>query len=252
MVGKVIDQMKKTASWITEEDNIVESPEQEKHNSLPLYMDMDTFVCIVGSNMMQNELLLSFIQDKTRLEGCCIESLDPEFLKKEYKCKSSHMLIVDWKSVEMRGLRNELDRWKNETECPCYAALYNVNPNYSDIKAALFHRINGVFLENGPLDLIPKGIATILSGRMWYQREVLEKTLMELSILNDGLDREAADLTEREKEIIELIVSGQSNKEIAEELYISVHTVKTHIYNIYKKINVKNRFQAVLWAVNNL
>ena len=244
--------MKNRASGTTEKGNSVRSAKQEKHTNLPLYTDLDTYVCIVGSNMMQNELLLSYIKDKTRLDGCCIENLNPDALKGEFKCTSSQMLIIDWKSVDMRGLRNELERWKNKVGCPCYAALYNVNPNYSDIKAALFHRINGVFLEDGPLDLIPKGIATILSGRMWYQREVLEKTIMELSILNDGFDKEAVDLTEREREIIDLIVSGHSNKKIGEDLYISIHTVKTHIYNIYKKINVKNRFQAVLWAVNNL
>lgn len=62
----------------------------------------------------------------------------------------------------------------------------------------------------------------------------------------------AANLTSREKEILTRIASGASNREIADALFISHHTVKTHIYNIYKKIKVPNRFQAALWIAENL
>jgi ATP/maltotriose-dependent transcriptional regulator MalT len=59
-------------------------------------------------------------------------------------------------------------------------------------------------------------------------------------------------LTLREKEVLTLVASGYSNKTIADDLGVSSHTAKTHIYNIYKKINVNNRFQAALWAFNYL
>jgi len=59
-------------------------------------------------------------------------------------------------------------------------------------------------------------------------------------------------LTRREMEILTVLASGAKNAEIASKLYISSHTVKTHLYAIYKKINVSNRLQAVLWAGENL
>ncbi len=59
-------------------------------------------------------------------------------------------------------------------------------------------------------------------------------------------------LTRREREILDLIASGFSNQQIADELFISPHTVKTHLHNIFKKINVKRRLQAALWAAENL
>jgi DNA-binding CsgD family transcriptional regulator len=52
-------------------------------------------------------------------------------------------------------------------------------------------------------------------------------------------------ITNREKEIIQLIFSGKGNKEIGEILYISVKTVKYHVYNIYRKLKIKNRIELI-------
>ncbi len=54
------------------------------------------------------------------------------------------------------------------------------------------------------------------------------------------------DLTEREKEILKCITDGKSNKEISDALFVSVETVKSHVKNLYKKLNVKNRVEAAI------
>ncbi len=59
-------------------------------------------------------------------------------------------------------------------------------------------------------------------------------------------------LTPREIEILTMVAQGAPNQKISEDLCVSPHTVKTHLYNIYKKIEVPNRLQAALWAVKNL
>ncbi len=55
-------------------------------------------------------------------------------------------------------------------------------------------------------------------------------------------------LTKREKQILVCLARGQGNKEISESLYISTETVKTHIKNIFKKLEVKSRLEAVITA----
>lgn len=56
-------------------------------------------------------------------------------------------------------------------------------------------------------------------------------------------------LTEKEKQTLELIIKGYSNKEIGKELTVTVHTVKAHIENIYRKFGVHNKVQAAIFAI---
>jgi DNA-binding NarL/FixJ family response regulator len=59
----------------------------------------------------------------------------------------------------------------------------------------------------------------------------------------------AAELTDREREILRLVAAGKPNKEIAAELVISEHTARTHVSNILRKLGLASRTQAALWAV---
>jgi len=70
------------------------------------------------------------------------------------------------------------------------------------------------------------------------KRKFLNYIHLDLSLLFKQLE-----LTKREQQVVMLVLEGKSNKEIENELYISQKTVKAHLYNIYKKLNVKNRLQ---------
>ena len=58
-----------------------------------------------------------------------------------------------------------------------------------------------------------------------------------------------SDLTPREMEILQLVISGRTNKEIANEIYISTKTVEFHLDRIYTKIGVRTRLMACMWAM---
>ena len=59
-------------------------------------------------------------------------------------------------------------------------------------------------------------------------------------------------LIEWEKEVLEIIIKGKSNSQIANELILSIHTVKAHLESIYKKLGVHNKVQAAVYTVINV
>ena len=61
----------------------------------------------------------------------------------------------------------------------------------------------------------------------------------------------STNITEREFDVIKLLIEGKTNDEIGKELFISVHTVKKILENIYEKTSCKNRVQIVVFAIKN-
>jgi LuxR family transcriptional regulator of csgAB operon len=92
----------------------------------------------------------------------------------------------------------------------------------------------------------------VREGDWWIPREVMIKCIIEGTDEDVSSKRGSEILTHRQTEILAQVAVGASNDEIAENLNVSPHTVKTHLYNIFKKIKVTNRLQAALWAAKHL
>lgn len=113
-----------------------------------------------------------------------------------------------------------------------------------------FQKIRGLFYVDDSLETFKKGFTAILNDEIWVPRAVLMNWMSVPDRKKNGKCQEI--LSSREVSVLKLIVGGRSNKEISKELYISANTVKAHLYNIYKKIEVSNRLQAALWASSQL
>jgi len=117
--------------------------------------------------------------------------------------------------------------------------------------------VSGVCYDSNSPECLVKVVSAVLEGELWFSRQVISNYV--LNIRSKGQDdggasgrQKSSSLTAREEEVLLLIASGATNEEIAEQLYISTHTVKSHVYRIFQKIEVPNRLQAALWAVKNL
>ena len=129
-------------------------------------------------------------------------------------------------------------------------AAFNVRDMAHATELLVSAELKGFFYRDDRLDMICRGIDCLLAGELWMSRKLMA------TLITHYRDRPApvvtgykapAGLTRRELEITTHLAMGASNQEIASKLFVSEHTVKTHIYNIYRKINVRNRVQALNW-----
>jgi LuxR family transcriptional regulator, positive regulator of biofilm formation len=208
-------------------------------------------VRLVGSNAMQNELLATFLASETGYICNHIPRLDLPIMDNA-EDDYTVFYLLDAKGSDLYEIWSNL----NDRLIPRYAqrifCIYNLDPEEDIGVEAVNNGIRGIFFNTEPIDVIPKGIKAILEGELWYPRKILAKCITASRKHKHVPKSGRVNLTKREKEILLRIFSGESNQEISDKLCISYHTVKTHVYNIYRKIDTPDRFQATLWAAKHL
>jgi DNA-binding NarL/FixJ family response regulator len=208
----------------------------------------ETLVHIFGPLKLQNELMSEFLERSTGLKCKCWE--EPFPIISDIRTNRSPVILWDCVDTDSNNLWAKLDV---SLYPESLFALFNVKPNPGIYREAINRGVRGIFLKNERSHVFTKGVQAILNGEFWFSRDILTKCLLESDISVKPLqEAKSRLLTPREQEILVKIASGSTNVKIAKELCISPHTVKTHLYNIYKKINAPNRLQATLWATKNL
>jgi LuxR family transcriptional regulator of csgAB operon len=133
-----------------------------------------------------------------------------------------------------------------------YVVLFNVSPGMGFEDKALMQGAQGFFYVQDSIEQFERGILAIYAGELWVSRKIMTNYILEHRRPLLQFQWDGTGLTKRESEILGTITEGATNEEIAAKFFISTHTVKSHLYNIFKKVGVSNRMQAALWARRNL
>ena len=162
------------------------------------------------------------------------------------------LLLIDCVENDFDRIMRELSDQEQEPSESLIVAVYNVYPGWGIEEEALRFGIKGFFYKHDGMKLVIKGVNAIFGHEVWVSREILLRSAMGGRRKKRSAIQEKTGLSIREIEILVLLSSGIQNEEIAQKLFISPNTVKTHLYNIFKKIAVPNRLQATLWVAKNL
>lgn len=157
------------------------------------------------------------------------------------------MILLDLNMKDMSGI--DVLKAIKAAELDSRVIMLTVSDNADDLVAALRAGADGYLLKDmEPEDLLAN-IRSAGQGRMTLSDRLT--WLLAHSLKDEGRPKstDEAGLTEQEGKILEHISAGKSNKLIARELGITESTVKVHVKHLLKKLNLKSRVEAAVWAV---
>lgn len=116
--------------------------------------------------------------------------------------------------------------------------------------------ISGLVLKEERADTLFKAIEKIHGGEIWFDRTIMGETIRQLvnekQMLNEYPRAHVTNaLTEREKQVVDLICKGMKNKDIADELFITETTVRHHLTSVFNKLEITSRLELVIYAFKN-
>ena len=133
--------------------------------------------------------------------------------------------------------------------------MLTVSDREDDLFAAIKAGANGYLLKNAEPEELTDAITHVARGEAIISPIMATKLLGEFKSVTGKKPQRTAQpetsLSQREEEILRLVAKGASNKDIASSLFITENTVKSHMRNIMGKLHLKNRYQAIAYAVRN-
>ncbi|EJD0684248.1 helix-turn-helix transcriptional regulator [Vibrio parahaemolyticus] len=163
-----------------------------------------------------------------------------------------YVAIVDSSLPELPEVKQTL----SELEHVDATVLVNAEPNLRIESLLTWSNLKGLFYFEDDFDKVMMGLKGILNGENWLSRDILNQLIGHLLSLNNTVDeletKLEMELTRREQQVLSALCQGGSNLDIADSLFVSEHTVKSHLYSIFRKLEVKNRMQTITWAKRNL
>jgi DNA-binding NarL/FixJ family response regulator len=167
-----------------------------------------------------------------------------------FKKKRPDVCVLDIAMPDKNGI--EIAHTIRQLDADTKILILSMHINKRILSEALEADINGYLLKSTNKADILNGIRAIINGQQVFSDPISD--LMKESFLNHSSQKHKKgnnDLTNREHEILELIVKGFTSKEIAQKLYISPRTVDTHRANLMEKLELNNIAELVRYAIKH-
>ncbi len=129
--------------------------------------------------------------------------------------------------------------------------IFSVSDDHDDVIRALKAGADGYVLKETEPEELVAYIRQAATGTMAISDKLAAVLASEIGNRKGSKDRSVEGLTQRERQILKQIAAGMSNKMIADKLDIAEGTVKVHVKNLLKKLKMRSRVEAAIWAMEN-
>jgi len=158
------------------------------------------------------------------------------------------VLLLDINMPEMNGI--EVLKKMKDRNLQIKVLILTVHNETDYLMKAVDIGVDGYILKDSESSELKKAINAVKNGENYIQPSLIP--VLNNQLVNRNTDKDKiSSLTNRELEVLVQVANGMFNKEIATNLNISERTVKNHISNIFKKIDVSDRTQAAVFAIKN-
>ncbi len=230
--------------------------DRDESDKYPAVIPNDCQAIIVGPNHFQNALFATYIEAHSLCRSSVIDNIAPIAAKSCGVTLCMTAVLYDCFDLNGTALEDsvlaELERLPPEWS----HILFNLGRHVGIEKKALEYGVHGFFYRDDPIETLLKGLAAVFGGELWVSRKKITDVILENEFrfrrMQVGNHSYPHSLTRREVEVLGLLTLGASNNAIAEKLFISPHTVRTHLNRTFRKINVSSRLEASIWASRNL
>lgn len=206
-------------------------------------------ILLFGQGNLNNSVLIGYLHQSVQIDCQLIDILQ---WRSDWLTDGERLLaLIDAGSAGPDRIQDLLDLI-HERYTDTIIAFYNVSPNHPVERLISWPNVNGLFYFNTSDQMLARGITCMFDGELWIPRYLMASFITRNRQRPRRITSFSGLLTKREKQILRLTATGATNTEIAEALSVSMHTVKTHVYNLFKKIGVNNRIQAVNWAKEHM
>lgn len=157
-----------------------------------------------------------------------------------------HIALVDINMPKTNGLL-VLQRLK-ELSCSSKVIMLTIHADKEYLRQAVKLGTYGYILKDAETKVLVDTINKVYNGEIYIPSNLASELIRDYDVLSNEHEN---NLTEREAEVLTYIAEGMSNKQISAKLFISEKTVKNHISNIFKKLNISDRTQAAIYAIKH-
>ena len=204
-------------------------------------------VMITDDHSLIREGLKQLLEFDGSIEVVGEASNGVECLEKLEKC-NPEVLLLDINMPEKNGI--EVLKQMKVDDSKVRVLILTVHNEMDYLMKAVDIGVDGYILKDSESAELKKAIKAVRDGENYIQPSLIPA--LNSQLLNRDTDKDKISLlTNRELEVLVQVANGMFNKEIANNLNISERTVKNHVSNIFKKIDVSDRTQAAVFAIRN-